>query len=572
MGTVVTVEACEVNREVSSMKFGIDMGHNAYPDLGAAGIRVEDELTQEVGTQIIAKLESLGYDAVDCTPSKASSVIDSLRKRVQTANSQGVDAYISIHFNSYNGKANGTEIFAASDAGRRIAQPVLENIVSMGFTNRKVKDGSHLYVLKNTIMPAILIEGCFVDSEHDMNLYNPETMANAIIKGLTGKDLTPPETTDPGNDDNPAEDPRILKLQQALNQLQIRDEQGREIIEDGIINTSTEAATKQFNQLMGISDSNRASALTWNAIEEIFARPTLRPNHAEGSAVRYVEFRVEATIDGIYDTQAVEAVKQYQSANSLIIDGIIGDQTWEQLLGKPIIPLALKTIRDTVLKQNKIPSDEITDSLHKYELEAGTQLILESWLEDGNHVKVTLANAINDLTTWYAFVEHIEIWQDGKPLQIEPESEKPKTANRTDAFNLPGFVSTFYLNDPIIPGGHFYWREALHGGQRIPKDKSHVDNIVALATRLEEVRQRLGGKQMTITSWYRPEPWNSRAGGASMSRHKFGQATDILVDGMTGRQIANILSDWSGGMGIYSHYPNLIHLDIRPYRARWGGA
>jgi N-acetylmuramoyl-L-alanine amidase len=34
-------------------------------------------------------------------------------------------------------------------------------------------------------MPAILIEACFIDSQKDMNLYNAEAMANAIVKGLT---------------------------------------------------------------------------------------------------------------------------------------------------------------------------------------------------------------------------------------------------------------------------------------------------------------------------------------------------------------------------------------------------
>lgn len=36
-------------------------------------------------------------------------------------------------------------------------------------------------------MPAILTEGCFVDSQSDMSLYNAESMANAIVKGITGQ-------------------------------------------------------------------------------------------------------------------------------------------------------------------------------------------------------------------------------------------------------------------------------------------------------------------------------------------------------------------------------------------------
>lgn len=33
-------------------------------------------------------------------------------------------------------------------------------------------------------MPAVLIEGCFVDSEKDMALWNAEKMASAIFTGI----------------------------------------------------------------------------------------------------------------------------------------------------------------------------------------------------------------------------------------------------------------------------------------------------------------------------------------------------------------------------------------------------
>lgn len=550
------------------MKFGIDMGHNAPPDTGASSrFGSEDQLTKAIGTLVIDKLQSLGHEAINCTPSSASSVLDSLRKRVGTANSQKVDIYVSIHFNAFNGSANGTEIFAISDASRRIASPVLKNIIDLGFFNRKVKNGSHLYVLKNTAMPAILVECCFIDSEKDMKRYNTEAMTNAIVKGLAGK--LPDEKPDAPK----VEERQTLELQQALNRLQIRDSNGRALKEDGISGPSTESATQKFHQLMGINASGRPVSLTWNALDEILSQPILRPNHAEGLAVRYIEYRVGSEIDGVYDAKTVEAVKNYQRQQGLTTDGIIGPQSWTKVLGQPKPHLAIEIIRDTVLKQEPIDSTQIADPNQKYPIKEGEKLALHSWGEEGNHVKFALSEeTFNGFNTWYAFVDHVEILQDGEPLQQEPEEEAPQLRDRGDAFNLPGYTSTFFLNDPIIPNGSFFWREALHNGQRIPQSKAHVDNIIALATRLEDVRERLGGFPLTITSWYRPEPWNSRAGGARYSRHKIGQAVDVLRSGMTGRQMAAKLRNWPGGMGIYRHYPNLLHLDIRPYRARWGGA
>ncbi|QLE48271.1 N-acetylmuramoyl-L-alanine amidase [Nostoc sp. C057] len=168
------------------MKFGIDMGHNCPPDTGATGIKQEDALTKAVGTQLIQKLRAANHTAIDCTPTSASSVTDSLRQRTNKANANNVNVYVSIHFNKFNAKAHGTEIYAISNASQGIAESVLKEIVQLGFYNRGVKD-TGFFVLKNTQMPAILIECCFCDAKVDMDLFDVEKMAEAIKDGLIGQ-------------------------------------------------------------------------------------------------------------------------------------------------------------------------------------------------------------------------------------------------------------------------------------------------------------------------------------------------------------------------------------------------
>ena len=57
----------------------------------------------------------------------------------------------------------GTEIYVMrGGAGEEVANIILLEIVRLGFGNRGVKDGSYLYVVNRTIMPAILIECAFV--------------------------------------------------------------------------------------------------------------------------------------------------------------------------------------------------------------------------------------------------------------------------------------------------------------------------------------------------------------------------------------------------------------------------
>jgi N-acetylmuramoyl-L-alanine amidase len=306
------------------MEYGIDIGHNCPPDSGAIGIRKEDNLTMEVGTRVISKLKALGHQVVDCKPSSAGSVTSSLQQRCDKANSNRVDTFVSIHFNKFNKQANGVEIFAASDAGRRIAKPILDNIVKLGFFNRGVKDGSNLYVIRYTNMPAILVECCFCDSQKDMSLYNPDALSDAIVRGLTGQ--LPPNPS--------AEDKKtIIELQKTLNRLKIRDDQGKPLVEDGTIDTQTRDATQNFQGIVDITENGIAGPTTWMALDQILAKPVLKPNQSGGTTVKYLQYRVGVEADGVYGPGTEAAVEKFQKQNGLAADGLVGPQTWTKLIG-----------------------------------------------------------------------------------------------------------------------------------------------------------------------------------------------------------------------------------------------
>ena len=167
------------------MKIAIDIGHNCHPDIGAVGIKAEDELVKLIGTRLGVKLIRAGYSVIFCTPSSCSSVADSLRQRVAIANTGNADLYVSLHFNAFNGEAHGSEVFAISPQGKKAAASVLKEIVELGYRDRGVKDGRKFFVLKHTRMPAILIECCFVDAKRDMDILDVDKMVAAILRGLT---------------------------------------------------------------------------------------------------------------------------------------------------------------------------------------------------------------------------------------------------------------------------------------------------------------------------------------------------------------------------------------------------
>lgn len=323
------------------MKIGIDIGHNTHGDLGAVGIRVEGNLNIEVGNKVIEKLRALGHTVIETKPTYASNQGDSLYKRVLTANQNNVDFFASIHFNAGGGR--GTEVFAISQEGIRVAQQVVNEIAALGYMNRGVKDGRKLYVVKNTNAPAVLIECAFVDSEEDMNLYNAEDIANAIVRGLTGSE-TPVNPVNSGNTDLQNEEPEqsengnevtsdIVSLQKVLNRIKVTDYTGEYLKVDGINGSRTISAIKKLQGILGISKDGIAGAITWKGINSITAKPTLSTDTANSSAVRYVQWRVGANIDGIYGTQTKNAVIIFQSNNKLAPDGIVGTNTWAKLIG-----------------------------------------------------------------------------------------------------------------------------------------------------------------------------------------------------------------------------------------------
>ncbi|HIK54297.1 MAG TPA: DUF882 domain-containing protein [Synechococcales cyanobacterium M55_K2018_004] len=150
--------------------------------------------------------------------------------------------------------------------------------------------------------------------------------------------------------------------------------------------------------------------------------------------------------------------------------------------------------------------------------------------------------------------------QDAPP-RPEPAPLPPRPARWTP--------TNIQLHAAIIPNGSFTWAEATHGGTRMPPNQATVDSIVRIARLAQQARDRLG-RPFRITSWYRPPEINARVGGASHSRHMVGDAIDFYCDGLTGNQVYWALDPWwSGGLGRYRRFPNLVHIDARDYRARW---
>lgn len=305
------------------MKYGIDIGHNCPPvDTGAVGIRKEDELNKQVGVRVMEKLKALKHEVVNCTPSEASNLGNSLYRRINKANVEKVDIYVSIHFNAGGGR--GTEVFAISKEGKEIAKRVVDAIAALGYVNRGVKNGSFLYVLKNTKMPAILVEGGFVDCKEDMEKFDAEKIANAIVKGLTGSSVFENVKT--------PESIALSKIQNGFNILNILDSTGKKLSEDGIMGLKTESAIKRFQGITGLQINGVADLKTNAALVNILSKPMLKFGNNNIIANRYIQWRLNITVDGVFGNDTQKAVIKYQIAKKIKADGIVGIITWAGLI------------------------------------------------------------------------------------------------------------------------------------------------------------------------------------------------------------------------------------------------
>ncbi len=181
------------------MILNVHAGHN--PDgktaCGAIGLIRESTEARKVKDLVIAYLRKQGHTVYDCTEENGTSQNDVLVKIVKKCNAHKVDLDVSIHFNAgrndYVGddKTGGTEVLVYNTTGTsyKYAQNICNEIAKMGYRNRGVKVNTGLYVLRNTNAQSVLIECCFVDDKDDINVYDADKMAKAIVKGITGQEV-----------------------------------------------------------------------------------------------------------------------------------------------------------------------------------------------------------------------------------------------------------------------------------------------------------------------------------------------------------------------------------------------
>lgn len=197
------------------MIINVHAGHNPDGRVACGVVRLLKESTEarRVKNEVIRQLQLLGHTVYDCTCDNGNSQQDVLNKIIKKCNAHKVTLDVSIHFNSAandlngDGETTGTEVYIYSPTAgaKAYAERTVNAIASLGFKNRGVKSAVDLRVLRETAAPAMLIECCFVDDKDDAMLYDAESMASAIVYGITGEYYTEPV--------KPSQDAELYRVQ-----------------------------------------------------------------------------------------------------------------------------------------------------------------------------------------------------------------------------------------------------------------------------------------------------------------------------------------------------------------------
>ncbi len=181
-----------------AIKIYIDQGHNPSGfNTGAEGNGYyEQDLTYEIGRRLNNLLSSNPEFETRLSRPTPDTILgtnnsSSLVERVNQANEWGADIFISLHNNAAEDqRATGNEALVygpGSTVARNLGENILEQLtLTTGLRNRGIVYRPGLYVLKETEMPAVLVEMGFITNPDDAELLanSPYLFATGIYRGI----------------------------------------------------------------------------------------------------------------------------------------------------------------------------------------------------------------------------------------------------------------------------------------------------------------------------------------------------------------------------------------------------
>lgn len=169
----------------------LDPGHGGKDPGAQSNEIIEKDLALNLGLKVRDWL--LNCYAVDVRMTRETDVFVSLSDRANFANQLNADYFVSLHHNAGGGEGFESYVYPGTRSGKTgqmqdiVHAEVIAYLRPLGVKDRGKKE-ANFAVLRETKMPAILLENLFVDHEMDaMLLKDPEVfkeLARAIARGI----------------------------------------------------------------------------------------------------------------------------------------------------------------------------------------------------------------------------------------------------------------------------------------------------------------------------------------------------------------------------------------------------
>lgn len=303
----------------------------------------ENEFNRASKNKFIEALMRNDFSVFDVKPEMQDV---SINERIRRINRQNLTLLVTFAYNAIGtefSNASGVEVYYSTSnpktsESQRLSNDIYSQLIQGTPQNGRGVKTLNVGVLSNVNCPSSLIEAGFMTNLREVGLMiNPlfqtevgEETCRGVSEYLNATyiardDLYSYQTVRDGASNN-----FIFLLQFILNQL------GYSLLVDGKFGRNTNAAVKDFQSKNNLLVDGIVGPNTWKTLLTLPQYPIIRRGD-RGNYVRFLQQLLESklipvgNIDGVFGIKTENAVKSFQQRQGLLVDGIVGTNTWSEL-------------------------------------------------------------------------------------------------------------------------------------------------------------------------------------------------------------------------------------------------
>ena len=270
----------------------------------------------------------------------------SINERIRRINSQNLTLLVTFAYNAFGetfSSAQGLEVFYSPQSpkasqSRNLAENLYAELIGGTAQNGRGVKTLDVGVLSNVNCVSSLIEAGFMT-----NLREARLMINPLFQTEVGEEACHGVCNYLGVPYLPRDNLNNYPLLRSGSQgnfvylLQfILNQYGYNLTVDGIFGSRTLNAVRDFQRNNSLSVDGLVGTNTWRTLLNLPPYPLLREGN-RGAYITLLQQLLESNlypvggIDGIFGSRTLSAVRAFQGANNLTVDGLVGNNTWNAL-------------------------------------------------------------------------------------------------------------------------------------------------------------------------------------------------------------------------------------------------